>query len=424
MSVLDDTPQQNRVPLLLLIVVAAAVVAGVGFWSHSNPPLLGGLYPPEVRARLLAAGRLGPPAPDPSNAVADDPRAAALGKALFYDPGLSPRGDISCATCHDPTRGFADGRALARGISDTTRHTPTLWNVAYQRWQFWDGRADTLWAQAIGPIEHPAEMGSDREFVAAYLRKRSDYAAAYAELFGPLPDNPDRAAATQMLVNVAKAIAAFERRITSTASPFDRFAAALAAGDRDGLRVLTPAAQRGAATFFGRGECWVCHTGPLFSDREFHNILGAAADAPAVSITTAADAAAAVSLGVDLGRFRGVPQVLADPMNALGAYSDGASGETAAKLRYLIQTDEQLGQFKTPTLRNVARTAPYMHDGRFATLAEVVEFYATLPGVPQVGHREEFLRPVPLTPQERADLVAFLESLSDESMLPELMPDS
>ena len=375
--------------------------------------------------RTLSLSPLGDPPPDTSNRVADDPAAAAFGEELFFTKDLSPTGTIACATCHDPEQGWSDGKSLSVGLDELSRNSPTLWNAAYSRWYFWDGRADSLWAQALQPLEHPKEMGSDRLFVAHAIGRSPTWTEAYESLFGalppldnpdrfppqgrPIPDDPshthhrawtdmreeDREAVTEVFVNVGKAIAAFERTVITGRAPFDVFVEGLREDDPGKLAALSPSALRGLRIFVGQGECIICHTGPNFSDNEFHN-LGLAKP-----VTDPND------------RFAGVEAVRADPFNARGAYSDDTEGRTARHVRFVRQNEEQLGQYKTPTLRNITETAPYMHDGRFATLEDVVRFYSDLPGEPPVGHREDFMRPLNLSSIQIRDLVAFLETLTE-----------
>lgn len=368
------------------------------------------------------------PAPDPpvdeTNRLSGDVAAAALGRALFFDARLSIDGETSCASCHDPAHGFADPRPLSEAIGTTTRHAPTVLNAGYQRWFFWDGRADSLWAQALGPLENPVEMGSDRVHVLRTIFDDAALRASFEDVAGPLPplddterfppharpdvgdpDAPhavawsamsesDRALVDRAFSDVGKIIAAYEESLVAVRAPFDTFVDGVRSGDDEKIRALDAPAQRGLALFVGRAGCTLCHTGPLFSDFEFHNL-------------------AIPSATYDIGRTLGVLRVLSDPMNAMGAYSDDDDGARAARLTFLASTPEQDGQMKTPSLRNVALTAPYMHDGSLATLDDVVRFYSELPGVAVVGHREDSLIPLALDDEEIGDLVAFLRSLTD-----------
>lgn len=345
-----------------------------------------------------------PEAPDdPTNAFDRNDFAATLGRLLFFDVGLSKNEKVSCATCHDPEKSFTDGRALMRGIGDGPRNTPTLWNVAHQRWFFWDGRADSLWAQAQQPLLAVHEMGATPRSVAQRIADDARLATAYRATFGTLPDAEDIAnfpdddpRATTIFVNASKAIAAFESKILTAPSPFDRFVAGLRKRRYVDESVFSNEARRGLSLFLGKGQCTLCHNGPLLSDREFHNIgLGPHPTQP-----------------IDVGRHKGVADVLADRMNGLGPFSDGTADPVNDRVRFVVQKPNNFGEFKTPTLRHVADTAPYMHDGRFATLDDVLDFYSELPDKAVLGHREESLRPLHLTIEEKADLIAFLRSLS------------
>ncbi len=358
---------------------------------------------PAERERLLLHSPLPEPPADPTNRMADDERAARLGRKLFFDARLSRGGRVSCATCHDPARAFADGRPLARGVGQGRRNTPALWNLAYARWYFWDGRADSLWSQALKPFEAPAEMGASRAAVLRVLRGDRVLRAAYEELFDALPD-PARAepeALARAFANVGKVVAAFERGLLSRRAPFDVFVEGLREGDPAKLAALSPAALRGALLFTGRGNCSVCHAGPLFSDGEFHDL----------GLPLADDEQAP-----DPGRQAGLVALAQDEFAASGVHSDERDGQRARASRHLRPPGDGHGQMKTPSLRNVALTAPYMHRGQFADLGAVLDFYSTHEGRRALAATQErILTPLHLSAQERADLQAFLEALSDVS---------
>jgi cytochrome c peroxidase len=373
--------------------------------------------------RVLAMSRPSGIPADVTNAVSDQPAASQLGRTLFFDARLSARGDVSCATCHRPTQDWTDGLPLPQTAAGhgRRRHTPSLWNVAYNRWFFWDGRADSLWAQALKPIEDEREMGGSRVAVARLISSDRALRQAYERVFGSLPalgalpprakpDEPAQDDASRqawaaldparqhavnvVFANVGKALAAFERTILSGETPFDAFARSLAAGTSQ--RSAYPVeAQRGLKLFIGSAGCANCHHGPTFTDHEFHNI-GLADEEMIFS---------------DAGRFEGIRAVRADPFNALGRHADRRP--TRSTLAFLAERDTTWAEFKTPSLRNVARTAPYMHDGRFATLGEVVAYYSTLSGAVVGEADKQHLRPLGLPPQDQADLTAFLETLSD-----------
>lgn len=356
----------------------------------------------EVR-KIFKLSPLPPLPPSPTNRLADDPAAARFGQRLFFEPRLSANGKVSCATCHDPAQGFSDRKALSLGIGPTVRHSMPLWNVGYQRWFFWDGRADSLWAQALHPMLHSEEMGASAQHLLAALTGDSALKAEYESIFGALPTelSANTVDADRFLSNLGKALESYQRRIISTAAPFDRFVEDLRKVKAPRPSAISTSAQRGLQLFIGKGRCVLCHSGPTFSDGEFHN-LGLPGP-PA-----------------DQGRFIGIGEVQADRFNGLGAFSDDRSSETNIKLRYLTVKMNHLGEFKTPTLRHVAETAPYMHDGRFATLREVLDFYSELPGEPIFGHREETLVPAKFSDAEKADLEAFLHTLTGAPLDPSL----
>jgi cytochrome c peroxidase len=374
-------------PFVLVLVLAQA----------EAPPAIDAT----TRARILQHSPLPPPPVDPTNRVADDPDAMRLGWALFYDARLSKDGSTSCATCHDPARAFADGKAIARGLSDGTRNTPSLYNVAHQRWLFWDGRADTTWSQALQPLEGAHELGGTRSNVLGVIGRDELLNASYARVFGKLatetPEAVDRAYA-----NVGKAIAAFERKLVSNDSEFDRFARALREDDAAKIAVYPPAARRGLELFVGRANCRLCHSGPLFSDGEFHD----------VGVPSRTDASRPEPM-----RKHGIELLAQDPFRSSGPFSDDPQCDRAKELAQLANTSELYGAVRTPSLRNVARTAPYMHAGQLATLDDVLRFYSTRQGARAAGHHgETILKPLNLTPAELADLAAFLGTLTDESL--------
>jgi cytochrome c peroxidase len=386
-------------------------------------------------ARHLAPAAVVPG--DATNKFADDRRAAALGQFLFFDTRFSANGKFSCHSCHQPAHGFTDARAVAKALAVGTRNTPTLLNAAYNHWFFWDGRADSMWAQVLQVIENPREFGGDRLAVAHTIYDDDALRRAYERLFGKLPDlsdsqrfpaharpdaptqsatarewsamsAADRDACNRIFSNVGKAIAAYERHLVNYDSPFDRYARALRSGDGPGQSLLSPAAKRGLKLFVGRGQCELCHSGPNFTDGQFHNV-GLPVRAGTV---------------LDTGREQGIRELKANPFNAAGRYSDQQHGPNAKRLEFLPAPDAMRGAFKTPTLRNVARTAPYLHDGRFATLRQVVQFYADGKAASRgkrVGEREGTLNLVPhFTPAEVMDLVAFLKTLDSTALPPAL----
>lgn len=379
-----------------------------------------------------------PPVPsDPTNAVADRPAAAQLGQYLFFDARLSGNGRVSCATCHDPARNWTDGQSVPENFNGGLRNVPSLWNVAYNRWFFWDGRADTLWSQGLEPLENPTEHGGNRLQYARLIREDRSLRQAYENVFGPMPDvgplpspaanSPDTPAVTLVYANMGKAMAAYERRIVTRRAPFDVFVEGLRAGDRARTQAISPAAQRGLKLFIGAANCRSCHHGPNFTDGEFHDTGISTLSPPPTP---------------DPGRFDGINRLLTNPFNAMGAFNDDPPGRRVRPTAYLVNMLEFRGQFKTPTLRNVAVTAPYMHRGQLETLDDVVRFYSTFSPPPSTpapsagtsqpplilpAHRhgagsgvEQVLAPLNLSQNEINDLVAFLESLTNVEIDPAL----
>ncbi len=376
---------------------------------------------PAAADPVLQMGPLPELPPDPTNAWADDAAAAALGQRLFYDPLLSGDGRTACASCHRPDAGFADPTARSVAAGEAARHTPSLWNAGFARWANWDGRCDSLWCQAAGPIESPVEMNLGRVGLVRRIAGAPSLRAEVEATFGPLPDpsawpedaapgagprgeawatmSPaDQDAATAVLVAVGKALAAFQRRLRTGEAPIDRYVEARLAGEAAASEAaLSGPARRGLELFAGEGQCTLCHATALFTNREFHNIgLPPTGDLP-----------------MDEGRSAGIALLLADPLRADGPWSDAPDGAAAALLGGLRRTAEQVGQFKVPALRQVADTAPYFHDGSAETLEAAVMHYVDLPTYEGPGHREELMAPLPWGPGEVADVVAFLtEGLS------------
>jgi cytochrome c peroxidase len=357
-------------------------------------------------ARILQHSPLGAPPPDPTNRFADDENAALLGQALFHDPRVSKNGQVSCASCHDPRKAFSDGRATAVGTGTGSRNTPSLYNVAWQRWLYWDGRADTTWSQALQPMESAVELGTDRATLVQLVAGDASLRARYETVFGALEQGDARIDVDRAFVNLGKSLAAYERKLVSADSPFDRFVRALRENDFAAQSQYPEAAKRGLALFVGKADCRLCHAGPLFSDGEFHDI-----GVPSRGDTVRRDA----------GRRAGLEKLAKDPFRASSRFSDAPRGEHALELDQLVLSSEQFGQFRTPSLRNVALTAPYMDAGQIATLGEVLTFYSTRKGATVTQHHgETVLKPLDLSAAEIADLEAFLTTLTDDS-LPEAL---
>ena len=349
----------------------------------------------EVR-RILRHGPWPPVSrSDPGNRVSGKPAAIAFGRALFFDPRLSVSGTVSCATCHKPDRAWTDGLPRSRGHRIVDRNAPSLFNLRFNRWFGWDGAQDTLWAQNLRPLLDAREMGVGPGGAALLVRSDGQLACGYREAFGEAPGPDDE----RVFVDLGKALAAFLETLVTGRTPFDDFRDALAGDDAAGLARYPAAARRGLRLFVGRGNCAFCHFGPAFTNGEF-------ADAGVSHFVEPGR--------VDPGRHGGIRKLRRSPYTLLGAFNDDAERATAAKTRYVRLRQSNFGEFRVPGLRNVALTAPYMHAGSHATLADVVDHYSTLDEERLHAGGERILRRLDLSAGERADLVAFLETLTEK----------
>jgi cytochrome c peroxidase len=382
---------------------------------------------------VLASLRLSqlPPSPkDPSNAVEDSPAAIELGQRLFNDARFSANGAVSCANCHDPKKQFQDGLPMGRGVGIGSRRAMPIVGAGHSPWLFWDGRKDSLWSQALGPLEDAVEHGGNRTHYARLMSQhyRSEYDAVYKAMpnLAGVPDNagpngtdneraawnalnePTRVAVSTVFASMGKAIAAYEKSLHHEESRLDRYIEGVVAGDPAGLEVMKPNEVRGLRLFIGNAQCVSCHNGPLLTDQHFHNTGVPPRDAARP----------------DRGRAAATAKVLGDEFNCLGRFSD-AKPQQCQELRFMVSNDPSLeGAFKTPSLREVALRAPYMHAGQLTTLEEVVRHYVKAPQA-AVGH-SELTRldrsaakpahlerpPIELSEVEVQDLVSFLGTLS------------
>ena len=310
-----------------------------------------------------------------------------------------------CATCHAPFRGWQDARARAFGHADADRNTQSLFNVRYNRWFGWDGAGDSLWAQSIRPMLDAREMGGSEAHAAALVRGDRELSCRYGKAFSAPPPATDES----LLAGIGKALAAFQETIVSGRSPFDEFRDALEKGDRKAAASYPAAAQRGLRLFVGRGNCSVCHFGPAFTNGEFHDT-----GVPFF-----------IKGGVDPGRHGGIRKLEANLLNLLSEHNDDRSGVSAIKTRQVALEHRNFGEFKVPSLRNVAQTAPYMHNGSLATLADVVRHYSEVSPDRLHSDGESLIKPLRLSAGEAADLVTFLESLTESaSALAPRLPDA
>jgi cytochrome c peroxidase len=286
------------------------------------------------------------PIPDDNPLTAD---RVALGRRLFFDPILSADGTISCGTCHDPARAFTNGRAIGVGAFGRagTRSVPAIINRGYGTVFFWDGRAATLEDQVLQPIDNPVELAAGRDRAVARIAADADYRREFAGVFGRAPTT----------IDLSRALASYVRSILSGASPYDEYSYGR-------LDALPPQAREGLRLFRGRANCTACHIGPTLTDERFHNT------------------------GV--------------------AWKDGVLTDEG---RFAITGQPQdRGAFKTATLREIARTAPYMHDGSLETLSDVIAFY-NRGGHPN-PHLDQELRPLNLSDADTRALETFLRMLS------------
>lgn len=327
---------------------------------------------------------------DPSNRVSGKPIAISLGEALFNDPILSDDGKFSRATCHDPKSGFTTRDPKSVGRKVLQRNALSLWNLGAHRWFGWDGSSDNLWAQSMIPIIAPLEMNSEPAALKEAII-RSDHRLDYERLFGSIETQD----AETVLVNLGKTLAAYQERLVSNQSAFDRFRDALAAGDLETVSQYPVEAQRGLKIFLGDGNCAVCHTGPAFTNGEFHD-----AGVPYFLSETE----------VDTGRFGGLQQLFDSRYTLDGDFSDDLQKSEAWAVRQVRQTHADFGVFRTPGLRNVTETAPYMHNGSLPDLKTVVHHYNNIDLERMHTDGEAILRPLGLTDSDIGDLIKFLES--------------
>ncbi|MBM3548253.1 MAG: c-type cytochrome [Alphaproteobacteria bacterium] len=330
---------------------------------------------------------------DPSNRVSGDADAIALGRTLFFDTRLARDGRLSCATCHDPALGWSEQRARSEGRTTLTRNTPSLLDVRLRRWFGWDGAHDNLWATSLRPILDPREFASDPTAIADLLRGDGKLSACYDRAFGRDIAGVD---AETLAIDAAKALAAFQETIDSARTPFDDFRDALDRGDRIAAARLPLAAQRGVRLFVGKGNCAFCHLGPAFTNGEFHSI--------GIPFFTAE--------GADGGRHAGIKTLQSSKLTLLGPWNDDPDLAPGTATRHVDPQHRNFGEFRVPGLRDVARTAPYMHDGSLASLRDVVKHYSDLDPDRLHNDGEAILVPLKLSESEIDDLVAFLESLS------------
>jgi len=381
----------------------------------------------------LRLDKLKPPI-DASNRFMGNAKAIALGEALFNEVGLSATGEVSCATCHQTGKGFADGNRFSVGSKQTVRHTPALLGISHADWFYWDGRRDSLWAQAITPIETVGEMDNNRTDAVRFIAGHPDYANAFKELaseeaafFPELSDTQrfpvgaspfgagklnwhrmaqtDKTNINRAYATLGKILASFEATLQHKAGAFDHWASAVDKAKSQGSP-FGAEEQAGLKLFLDlpKTQCLRCHNGALFTNQGFHNVATAES---LISDPTRSSH--------DFGRMLGLQAVIVDPFNCSGEFSDASREDcehlTFARRQNLNETID--GAFKVPSLRNLQNTAPYFHDGRFASLEEVMEHYRNQK-TDGKGERLDRVSEVPdidITDTERDQLVAFLKTL-------------
>jgi cytochrome c peroxidase len=376
-----------RIRFITLVALLATVVAAA--WLVSRFDAEPRTWSDEGIAILesLSLESLPVLSPDPTNAVADDPRAVEFGRKLFFDSRFSANGAISCATCHQPERRFSDGLPKGVAIGMSKRNTPSIVGTAYSPWLYWDGRRDSQWAQALSPLEDPNEHASNRLTIIALVVDDKEYWRIYKALFG------EASGVDTMFSNLGKALAAFERTIMPTTSRFDNYVAAVVAGDVEHqARLFTEDEIRGLRLFIGEANCTQCHNGPLFTNNEFHNtgLINLEGEVP------------------DKGRVAGIRELLANPFNCKGPHGDDPQRK-CHELEFVRTGPELIGAFRTPSLRNLENTAPYGHKGQVATLADMLAHYNEAPDA-MIGHNEA--KPLGMNKRELGYLEAFLHTLA------------
>lgn len=396
--------------------VRAPVVAGV-LWiaglpsaeaAGSNADLR---WSASERAAILSHGPWPPRLQrDASNRVSAKPEAIRFGAGLFFDPRLSLDGRIACGTCHDPASGWSDGRARAIGLEQTPRNTKSVLDARFNRWFGWSGASDSLWSASLRPMLDPREMGSAERHVTRLVRSTPDLECGYRSAFGRAPPADDET----LFVDIGKALAAYQETLVSGRSAFDDFRDALARGDRAAAARYPLAAQRGLRLFIGAAGCNTCHLGPGFSNKEFDK----------VGIAVRSERGT-----YDWGRYDGIKTLQASRFSRLSRHNDDATRADTVSTKHVALDTEAYGAFAVPGLRNVALTAPYMHDGSLTTLADVVRHYSQIdevklhiaaahphaePGEPLPPRPAQSpLRTLDLAAEQIDDLVAFLRTLTE-----------
>ncbi len=350
------------------------------------------LLDPQALSQVIAHGPWPLEAkPDPSNRLSGNMEAIEFGRRLFFSTRLSGDNTKSCVSCHSPDDAFASGRVIKENPNDLERNTLGLLNVRYNRWFGWDGGNDNLWAQSIRPMVNHKEMNLPKLALRSVIEK-STFSKPYTKFYGDITKQND----DQILVNIGKALAAFQETLLTPKTSFDHFRDAVAKQDWETAARYPKSSQRGLSLFLGKGNCSFCHSGPLFTNGEFH------------------DAGVPYFIGpgkVDRGRHQGIIDLKKSAFTLASDYSDDPKRSGAWKVNKVATLHSNFGIFRVPSLRNVAKTAPYMHDGSLANLEDVIGHYSNIDIERLHADGEAILKPLNLSQQEIEDLVSFLETL-------------
>lgn len=360
-----------------------------------------------------------------TNMYAGDDEAAELGHRIFFDKRFSSNGEVSCSTCHHPDKYFTDGLKTSKGISTVKRNAPTVVGINNSPWFFHDGRADSLWSQALGPLEDVNEHGGNRSMYVHKIYENKMYRDRYESIFGQLPDlsdrkrfpydagpvndkqaseswrsmqQQDRVAITRVFVNIGKAIAAYEHKLRPSASRFDNYVQAAVDKDESAMRdSMTDDEASGLKLFVSDANCVICHNGPMFSDFGFHNVGTPQADKKVF----------------DRGRKVGANKVRTSKFNCFSEYND-AEDKSCDELTYIIiEEHATLGTFRTPSLRNVSKTAPYMHAGQYEKLSDVIKHYNDPPRI-ELGESDIRMLTFDQSEKQQRQLELFLRALDSD----------
>jgi cytochrome c peroxidase len=388
-------PENRRRPVRAACAVLGAACALLAGTSPAEQDLAKPVFTDAEIKIILSHGPWPAPAQtDPTNRVSGQADAIEFGTRLFFDQRLSAKGTVACASCHVPERNWSDNLRRGVGMSEVDRNTPTLMNLSASRWYGWDGAADSMWSQSLRPILDERELAATPRHVAQLVRNDEQLSCRYRKAFGAPPSPADDEA---VLVDVGKALAAFQETLVSGRTPFDWFRDVLAGAQRPHLETYSEAAQRGLKIFIGKGGCTTCHSGPNFTSGEFFR-TGLSRFAPRGQ--------------PDPGRQAGILKLAESRFNLLSPYNDDKTGNSAARTREAFLEKASFGEFKVPSLRNLILTAPYGRDGGVETVAEVVRHYAGLDPVSLHAKDGRPAKPLNLSPREQTDLVVFLQSLS------------